>query len=151
MIKKILITIGLLSTLFIMVACSTANAQKQDYKALDNQEITITDASLFDQNPHMIKQVEIAQDGQIMITLISNASTGFTWNANAELSDSSILAQLKHETIIANSDKVGAPGVEQWTLNALKKGTATVKFDYSRPWEGGEKGIWTLELTVIVK
>ena len=52
-----------------------------------------------------------------------------------------ILEQLQHKNKEAGSDKIGAPGTEQWTLKALKQGAvATVKLDYSRPWEGGEKG-----------
>jgi len=46
---------------------------------------------------------------------------------------------------------VGAPGAQVWTFKALKKGATTVSLDYSRPWEGGEKGVWTFELTVTVK
>jgi len=50
-----------------------------------------------------------------------------------------------------NKGLVGAPGEEVWTFKALKKGTSTIALEYSRPWEGGEKGEWTLNLTVIVK
>jgi hypothetical protein len=33
----------------------------------------------------------------------------------------------------------------------MEKGTAQVSMEYSRPWEGGEQGEWTLGLTVIVE
>ena len=45
----------------------------------------------------------------------------------------------------------GTPGQEVWTFEALKKGSSTVSLEYDRPWEGGEKGEWTFELTVVVK
>jgi inhibitor of cysteine peptidase len=151
MIKKILLTFTLFSMLLITVACSTANAQKQENQVPATQEISITDTGEFNQNPHITKQIEIAKDSHVIITLISNGSTGFTWNENAAISDSDILEQIQHNNKEAGSDKIGAPGTEQWTLKALKQGTATIKLDYSRPWEGGEKGIWTLELTVTVK
>ena len=151
MLKKILMAIALLSTLLITVACTAANAQRQENRAPAAQEISITGAEEFNSNPHISKQIEIAKDGQVIITLISNASTGFSWNEKATMADNSILEQLKHETIGANSDKVGAAGAEQWTLKAMQAGETTVKLEYSRPWEGGEKGIWTLDLIVIVK
>jgi predicted secreted protein len=152
MLKKILMAIALLSTLLITVACTAANAQKQDNRAPVAQEISITDAEDFNQDPHISKQIEIAKkDGQVIITLISNPSTGFSWNEKATVADNSILEQLKHETIGANSDRVGAAGAEQWTLKAMLAGETTVKLEYSRPWEGGEKGIWTLDLIVTVK
>jgi len=46
---------------------------------------------------------------------------------------------------------VGAPGKEVWTFKALKKGTTKIAMEYSQPWEGGEKGGWTFNLTVVVK
>ena len=54
----------------------------------------------------------------------------------------------------ANGDKTpapGTPGEEQWTFKATGEGTTQISMEYSRPWEGGEKGEWTFVLTVIVK
>ena len=45
----------------------------------------------------------------------------------------------------------GTAGQEIWTFKALRPGTSTISMDYSRPWEGGEKGEWTFKLTVVVK
>jgi predicted secreted protein len=42
----------------------------------------------------------------------------------------------------------GAAGKETWTFKALKPGSSTVSFDYSRPWAGGEKATWRFVLTV---
>ncbi len=151
MVNKILIFIALVSALLITVGCSIANAQKQPSQASANQEISITSDEEFSQDPHVEKQIEIAKDSQIIIHLISNASTGFSWNENATVADGSILQQLRHENIEATSEAPGAPGAEEWTLKGLKSGTTTVRLEYSRPWEGGEKGIWTLDLAVTVK
>jgi predicted secreted protein len=46
---------------------------------------------------------------------------------------------------------VGASGNQVWTFEALQKGTTSLTMEYGRPWEGGEKGVWTFELTVTVK
>ena len=150
MVNKILLFIALLSALLISIGCSTANAQKQQNPASATQEISITPEE-FNQNPHIQKHIELFKDDQVVIRLVSNASTGFSWNENATIADGSVLQQLKHEDKGAASEKIGAAGAEEWTLRALKSGTTTVQLEYSRPWEGGEKDVWTFELTVTVK
>ena len=67
------------------------------------------------------------------------------------ITDIGIIRQLKHEAIGAETNMLGAGGAEQWTFQAEKAGTTTVHLEYGRPWEGGEKGVWTLDLTVTVK
>ncbi len=44
--------------------------------------------------------------------------------------------------------------LERWEtegFKALKKGSSTIYLEYSRPWEGGEKGEWTCTVNVVVK
>jgi len=65
-----------------------------------------------------------------------------------------VVEQTAHEYIAPNTGDApvaGMAGVEEWTLRAGKAGTTTVNLSYDRPWEGGEKGVRTFELTVIVK
>jgi inhibitor of cysteine peptidase len=47
------------------------------------------------------------------------------------------------------SPLLGAPGTETWTFEALKVGTTAM--DYSRPWQGGEKGAGTFMASVEVR
>jgi inhibitor of cysteine peptidase len=62
-----------------------------------------------------------------------------------------VVQQTGHEFVSPEkTGLVGAPGNEVWTFKALKKGTSTVTMEYSRLWEGGEKGVWTFNLTVVV-
>jgi inhibitor of cysteine peptidase len=116
-------------------------------------EVNITvSGDEFAANNHIIKATEVAPDGTITVTLSSNATTGFSWSETAQISNASVLEQTKHEFIApTNSNIVGAPGNEVWTFKALKKGTTTVEMQYSRPWEGGEKGEWSFQLTVTIK
>jgi len=81
----------------------------------------------------------------------SNASTGYQWGAGPTISDTSVLTQYEHNVVAATSTAVGAAGKDVWTFKPASKGTTTVSFGYSRPWEGGEKDEWTLVLTVVVK
>jgi inhibitor of cysteine peptidase len=111
-------------------------------------EVSIDD--LMSQN-HISQQVEITAGGSLTVTLGSNPTTGFSWSENAQISDQTVLQQTGHEFISPTQTMPGAPGKELWTFKALKAGTSTVSLEYSRPWEGGEKGEWTYTLNVTVK
>ena len=103
-------------------------------------------------NNHISKEVQIAVDGTLTVTLCSNPTTGFSWSETAQISDQTVLQQTSHESVSPeDTGMVGAPGQEVWTFKTLEKGTAKVSMEYSRPWEGGEKGEWTYEITVTVK
>jgi inhibitor of cysteine peptidase len=98
------------------------------------------------------REVAVAEGGTLTLTLGSNPTTGFSWNEAAQIADPTVLQQTSSESLPAEGQgMVGAPGAQVWTFKALKKGTTTVSLDYSRPWEGGEKGVWTFELAVTVK
>lgn len=102
---------------------------------------------------HIIRTVEVATNGTLTVSLCSNPSTGFSWE-EAKISDQTVLQQLDHQpadSASATPAAVGAPSKEVWTFKALKPGQATVSMQYSRPWAGGEKGEWTLTLTVAVR
>lgn len=110
----------------------------------------------FMEQQHLSKQVEVGIGETFTVTLCSNASTGFQWVEPAQVSDKGVLRQTGHE-FIAPGEKDGEPpapgtaGQQQWTFETLRKGTSEVSMEYSRPWEGGEKGEWTFTLTVVVK
>jgi inhibitor of cysteine peptidase len=149
-INSLLTTIFLAGTLLTTVACSTV-AQDADNPGQAAKEISITSQDEFTQNPHIQKQIEISKGDTLVITLVSNASTGFSWNEAATISDASVLKQASHQNIAAPSDKVGAAGTEQWKLDSLKTGTTSVHLEYGRPWAGGEKAVWTVDIAVTVK
>jgi len=97
------------------------------------------------------KDAEVAVGDTFTVTLCSNPTTGFEWSESAQISDQTVLEQVDHATVAPeNKNVVGAPGQEVWTFKALTQGTSTVSLEYGRPWEGGEKGEWTFEVTVTV-
>lgn len=101
---------------------------------------------------HISQEVEVAVDGSLTVTLCSNPTTGFLWVESAQISDLTVIQQTSHKFVPPEETGVaGAAGKEIWTFEALKKGTSTISMEYSRPWEGGEKGEWTFVLTVTVK
>jgi inhibitor of cysteine peptidase len=110
----------------------------------------------FTEEQHISKQVEVNVGDSFTAILCSNPSTGFQWSETATISDQSVLEQTGHKLVPPEGKgggppAPGTPGQEEWTFKALKKGTSTVSIKYSRPWEGGEKGVWTFNLTVAVK
>ena len=103
---------------------------------------------------HIIKEVQVNAGDSFEIALCSNPTTGFQWSETANISDQTVLQQTNHQFFppeAKGKGKVGAAGKDVWSFKALKEGASTISMEYSRPWEGGEKGEWTFELTVLVK
>jgi predicted secreted protein len=82
----------------------------------------------------------------VTFTLCSNASTGFGWGTLKY--DHAALVLTKHVSSPPKTPMPGAAGTERWTFRVLRATTSTVSVAYSRPWDGGEKGLWTLTLKV---
>ena len=95
------------------------------------------------------KQVELSVGQSLVVTLESNATTGYSW-ALVQNSDDSVLNETGHEYIAPQTTLIGAGGKEEWTFKALKKGTSTISMGYSRPWESTPP-VETFDLTVVVK
>ncbi|MBC8476991.1 MAG: DUF4382 domain-containing protein [Dehalococcoidia bacterium] len=102
---------------------------------------------------HTSREAEVSVSGLLKVTLCSNPTTGFQWSETANISDTAILEQVSHKYVPPQSaqPQAGASGQEVWVFRALEAGTTTVYMEYSRPWQGGEKGVWTFELTVTVE
>ena len=148
---KILVAIALLLALVSATACTAASAGTSENTNQGMEEIAITTSDEFDHNQHIQKEVEIAKGENLVVTLFSNGTTGFSWDENAQIADMDIIQQLKHDVIRTETNVLGAADAEQWTFQAKNAGKTTVHLEYSRPWEGGEKGVWTFDLTVTVK
>jgi inhibitor of cysteine peptidase len=95
------------------------------------------------------KQVELSVGQSLVVTLESNASTGYSWYL-AQNSDGSVLDNTGNEYVAPQTTLVGAGGKEEWTFKALKEGTSTISMGYSRPWESTPPAE-TFDLTVVVK
>ncbi len=140
----IVLIITAISTL--LFACSPASKQV-------SVEASCND---FTRLQHISKEAKVAVGDSFTVTLCSNPSTGFQWSESAQISDQEVLKQTDHQFVSPEAKgstppAPGTPGQEVWTFKALKKGTCSVSIEYSRPWEGGEKGAWTFNLSVVVK
>jgi inhibitor of cysteine peptidase len=101
---------------------------------------------------HLTRTVDMAVGATLTVSLCQNPSTGFSWE-QAVISDSTVLTQTGDSSVPVEqaTPVVGAPNTHVWTFKAMKAGQSAVSMSYSRPWAGGEKGVWTFALTVNVK
>ena len=140
--SKLILVCAVVAISLCLLACLPTSKQA-------SVEVSCDD---FMKQQHISQEAEVAVDGSLTVTLCSNPTTGFIWSESAQISDQTVLQQTDHKFVPPEETGVaGAAGKEIWTFKALKKGTSTISMEYSRPWEGGEKGEWTFVLTVTVK
>ena len=143
--RGLTLLVALLALPLLMPACSPGTPGMQGATV----EVSCDD---FMKNSHLSRQVNVTAGSTITLSLCSNPSTGFEWSRDARISGSSVIQQVDHAYQEPGArGTVGAAGKEVWTFKALKQGTCTVSLEYSRPWQGGEKGQWTYTLTIVVK
>jgi len=136
--SKFILMIIISATLLTLLACGSSSTPKQ----------VSVDSS------YSGKEVEIAADGLLTVTLESNQTTGFQWELTS-ISDQAVLEKVDQKYMAPEATQngaplVGAPGEEVWTFKALQKGESTISMGYSRPWESVPPAK-TFTLTVTVK
>lgn len=107
------------------------------------------DCATFEATPNATASVEVAAGDMVVVSLCSNPTTGFRW-ADPVVSDSAVVEVDSWVYEAPSGDMMGASGTEHVVLHALAAGSATVSGSYGRPWEGGEQGVWTVELSITV-
>ena len=144
--SKLSLICAAVAILLFVFSCSPAPASKQA-----SVDVSCDD---FTRQHHISQEVEVPAGDSLTVTLCSNPTTGFKWQESAEISDQTVLQQTDHKFVSPESEPPpppGTPGQEIWTFKALEKGQCIISMEYSRPWEGGEKGEWTFSLAVVVK
>ena len=131
----------------LLVGCSpSTEAPELEFMQDATSELT---CEMFQEQPHQSGDIVLGADGTLTVILCSNQTTGFQWSESPQISDTSILRQVDHEFVPPEDvNIVGGAGKEVFTFETLNKGVSTISFEYSRPWEGGEKAEWTFELEV---
>ena len=127
--------------MLLMIGCSVSQSERAFFNG---------NCDRFFEDRHLTWNVHLQPGDSLLVTLCSNATTGFRWSEPAQIKNESILEQKGHTFVAPEKSMPGAAGKEEWTFNALKKGTSVVVWEYGRPWAGGEKREWSLTATVIV-
>lgn len=143
---KTLRTIMLLGTISFLIAGCTSE------KPSPTIEVSCDE---FNQDAFRTDNLTVDSGQLITIKLCSNPSTGFAWSEMPEFNGPEILSQESHAYSIQEENGTplppGTPGIETWTFTAVSTGESQLVFEYSRNWEGGEKGVWTFTLDITVK
>ena len=131
----------------VAVAASPAAGQSP---STTPPEVTVAlDCSAFEALPAQAQGIKLAVGSDLLVTLCSNSSTGFTWS-DPVISDPSILSVSGSSADPAGSPQPGAAGTQTFGFHAEQVGSTSVRFGYNRAWEGGETDVWTLSLDVSV-
>ncbi len=108
----------------------------------DNPDISLNEA---DNNTSL--QVETGN--RIDVTLVSNATTGFSWEG-PEIEGSNIIGEVTSEYITgSNPNLSGQPGHQRFTFTITQSGKAMLTWKYIRPWEENlsQEDIYRITLT----
>jgi predicted secreted protein len=95
------------------------------------------------------RQITVKVDDVIEIELEAPGGTGYTWSFDGLPSDYFDL--IEEETkAVAKPGLTGGPVLKNWKLKAKSKGTAIVKLNLYKAWEGKEKSAdsFTLEVKI---
>jgi len=97
------------------------------------------------------RQIEVEVDQNLVISLESNPTTGFSWEL-VELEDP--ILQLMGEAEFQPSESkeiVGAGGTEIFRFKAVSIGQTTLTLVYHRSWEEGVEPLETFNLNIVVR
>jgi inhibitor of cysteine peptidase len=145
----VLVSILMLPLLFIGCA-SEKEASNSSTPTPTNQTVAIT-LDEFSANNSMLKYVETTYPGTVTVKLGSNPTTGYSW-AVTEIVHPEVIEQMSNNYVGPTATNiVGAGGTEVWVFNTKDTGLAIIRMSYSRPWEGGEKNLYTVSINVNVK
>lgn len=96
------------------------------------------------------RQITIKAGDIIRIELEAIGGTGYWWYIN-DL-DLTYLEFLSEETkAISDKGMTGASVMDIWRFKALKKGSAEIRLDYYRKWEGLEKAANQFRIKLIIE
>lgn len=96
------------------------------------------------------REMQLKKGQTLVVTLEGNPTTGYSWEA-AEPLDEQVLRQAGEPEFKAESDLVGAGGVQILRFEAVNAGQTTLKLVYHRPWEKDVEPLETYSLQVVVR
>ena len=137
---------------FFNGSCGPDTNQKTEVSSKGSIEIQCAE---FAEYQHITAEIEAVVSDDFTITLCSNASTGFQWSEQADISNQDLIDQISHGFQGPPEEDQppppGAAGNEIWAFRALNEGNSSISLEYSQDWEGGDKATWTFVLNVLVK
>lgn len=111
--------------------------------------VIAVDCEAFEAEPNQAGSVDVLVGTTLVFTLCSNPSTGFSWSTPTSSDDTVALVSMWGRMQVADG-MAGAPSTQQVAIQALAAGSTVISTSYDQPWEGGQTGAWTAELTMNV-
>jgi inhibitor of cysteine peptidase len=127
--------IGLLTLLIALTVATGCSPQQQEVKA-----------SIDDNG----REMQLKKGQTLVVTLEGNPTTGYSWEV-AEPLNEQVLRQVGEAEFKAESDRVGAGGVQILRFEAVNAGKTTLKLVYHRPWEKDVESLETYSTQVVVR
>jgi inhibitor of cysteine peptidase len=127
--------VALLTLLIALTLATGCSPQQQEVKA------TIDDNG---------REMQLKKGQTLVVTLEGNPTTGYSWEV-AEPLDEQVLRQAGEAEFKAESEALGAGGVQILRFEAVNAGQITLKLVYHRPWEKGVEPLETYSLQVVVR
>ncbi|HEU4356351.1 MAG TPA: protease inhibitor I42 family protein [Actinomycetota bacterium] len=121
----------------VLPACASDGGSGEDLRTV---ELTAEDAG---------SAISVRPGDEIVVTLGSNATTGFAWELTVEPA-AEILEFLGSEYVAPETELVGAGGQEVWRFRAAAEGTTSFTLTYLRSFSGETAGE-PFDLTVLVQ
>jgi inhibitor of cysteine peptidase len=129
--KKLLSIIGLLGIILVSCLAAGCGAEVKAYS-----------------DPDKAIEINAGTEFDIVISLESNPSTGYSWVAVYD-QDELVLVDKIFTSHQGDEKLVGAGGTETFRFKAQKTGQATITMSYQRPWEA--TALETKVFNVVVK
>ena len=83
-------------------------------------------------DPSKMIEINAGTEFDVVISLDSNPSTGYSWVAAY---DQTALVLVDQEYKAGDSNLIGAPGTQIFSFKALKSGQTSITMSYQRSWE----------------
>jgi inhibitor of cysteine peptidase len=96
------------------------------------------------------REMQLKKGQTLVVTLEGNPTTGYSWEV-AEPLDEQVLRQVGEAEFKAESDLVGAGGVQILRFEAVNAGETTLKLVYHRPWEKDVEPLETYSIQAVVR
>jgi inhibitor of cysteine peptidase len=96
------------------------------------------------------REKQLKKGQTLVVTLEGNPTTGYSWEV-AEPLDEQVLRLTGEPEFKAESDLVGAGGVQILRFEAVNAGQITLKLVYHRPWEKDVEPLEIYSLQVVVR
>ncbi len=124
------VKIRLLVTVAALVSSAALGCSFQSRNASPNKTLQVPMDDVLHQSS-ITQNVTLTAGHTLTVRLGSNYSTPYRWTADARIGDPSVVRQSGHRYVQPSTGRLGAPGTEVWTFDALKAGTTTITSYYT--------------------